>query len=216
MDDHLYADSSRKILRGELRTKSVLQKRHRSFFDGVSSPEVVNQHALADSNFSRQLIQAQVERSGPNESAETALGKVGKVRDLSVRHLISPMYHVVHSLKMYHVVHLILSGKAAHENARLYPPVRPRLYRLDSRFGLLCLSRSFRSRDYEPALLDQLLHLASSERGPLHRYSQTTSRPTHRMGVRNAPARYSWDDWRGSRSLSSIDIHAKDSRLIGR
>ncbi len=52
---------------------------------------------------------------------------------------------------MYHVVHLILSGKAAHENARLYPPVRPRLYRLDSRFGLLCISRSFRSRDYEPA-----------------------------------------------------------------
>src|SRR6266446_8834168 len=119
---------------------------------------------------------------------------------------------------MYHMVHLflILSGKAAHENARLYPPVRPRLYHLDSRFGLLCLSRSFRSRDYEPALLDQLLHLASSERGPLHRYSQTASRPTHRMGVRNAPARYSWDDWRGSRSLSSIDIHAKDSRLIGR
>src|SRR5258707_7298162 len=107
-------------------------------------------------------------------------------------------------------------GKAAHENARLYPPFRPRLYRLDSRFGLLCLSRSFRSRDYEPALLDQLLHLASSERGPLHHYSQTASRPTHRMGVRNAPARYSWDDWRGSRSLSSIDIHAKDSRLIGR
>jgi hypothetical protein len=58
----------------------------------------VNQHALADSNFSRQLIQAQVERSGPNESAETALGKVAKVRGLSVRHLISPMYHVVHSL----------------------------------------------------------------------------------------------------------------------
>src|SRR5260370_27137815 len=114
------------------------------------------------------------------------------------------------------MVHLTISGKAAHENAILYPPVRPRLYRLDSRFGLLCISRSFRSRDYEPALLDQLLHLASSERSPLHRYSHTTSRPTHRMGVRNAPARYSWHDWRGSRSLSFIDIHATDSRLIGR
>src|SRR5580698_1556865 len=111
---------------------------------------------------------------------------------------------------MYRSVHLILSGKATHENARLYLPVRPRLYHLDSWFGLLRLSWPFRSRDYELTLLDQLLHLASCERGHLHCYSQTASGPTHRLGVWNAPARYSWNDWRSSRSLSSLDIHAKD------
>ena len=92
----------RECARSKSRPQPAFEKRHGHFLDGIPSPEVVDQHPLADSDRFGQSIQAQVKSPGADESRQATFQKLLPSVGLFFlsRHLAHPMYHVVHLLNV--------------------------------------------------------------------------------------------------------------------